>query len=573
MDFVKKNEEILPVEANITWLPDDNLFRIMVRDITLQKKLDESRRLYSERLEKEVEERTLALRDSEEEARAQQKTAEGIIYGSPIPMFVLNKDHRIIYWNKACENLTGFRSEEMIGTDRHWEPFFPHKRPIMADLILDGDLDTLRELYKDMHLRESSVVEGAFEAEHYFSGLGPEGTHLYFNAAPIKDDLGNIQGAIVTYQDFSERVQMTQEMKRRESFVQNLIQNSIDGIVATDANGKIVIFNRGAADLLGYSPEEVIGRMTYEGILPVHAVHSIREAFDSHVHGPRGKIINMEVGLLNKAKDPVPARVSGTLLFEAHKEMGTVLFIEDLREIHRLEKEKEQAQRMAAIGRTVAGLAHYIKNILTGLKGGAYVMNSAMDKSDLELVRKGWQMVEANIDQIGMIVSDMLIYSSQRTPKMELVEPNELVTEILELMDGKAKTAGVQLNRDFQPDLEKVPMDRTAIHRCLLNLVSNAIDACTLEGIVGGRGIVTVKTEARVNGGVRFHVTDNGTGMDEATQKKLFTDFFTTKGYKGTGLGLPVTRKIAEEHGGKLSFQTRLGEGTKFTLALPGVNH
>jgi PAS domain S-box-containing protein len=139
MDFVKKNEEILPVEANITWLPDDNLFRIMVRDITLQKKLDESRRLYSERLEKEVEERTLALRDSEEEARAQQKTAEGIIYGSPIPMFVLNKDHRIIYWNKACENLTGFRSEEMIGTDRHWEPFFPHKRPIMADLILDGD--------------------------------------------------------------------------------------------------------------------------------------------------------------------------------------------------------------------------------------------------------------------------------------------------------------------------------------------------------------------------------------------------------------------------------------------------
>jgi len=570
MDFVKQNNDLLPVEANITWLPDDNLFRIMVRDITLQKKLEESRRLYSERLEQEVEERTLALRDSEEEARTQQKTAEGIIYGSPIPMFVLNKDHKITYWNKACEKLTGFRSEEMIGTDRHWEPFFPRKRPLMADLIVDGELDTLRELYKDMQLRESPVVEGAFEAEHYFPSLGPEGTHLYFNAAPIKDDAGNIQGTIVTYQDFSERVRMTQEIKRREAFVQNLIQNSIDGIIATDENGQILIFNRGAAEILDYSPEEVIGRMTYEEILPHHAAASIREAFDSHLHGPRGKIINLEVRLLDKAQEPIPARVSGTLLFEEHREVGTVLFVEDLREIYRLEKEKEQAQRMAAIGQAVAGLAHYIKNILTGLKGGSYVMNSAMDKADLDLVRKGWQMVEGNIDQIGMIVTDMLIYSSQRIPKYEPIDPNKLVTEVLELMEGRAKTAGVQLTWDLQQDLRDVRMDRTAIHRCLLNLVSNAIDACTLEGIVDGSGMVKVKTARQMDGSIRFEISDNGTGMDAATQEKLFTDFFTTKGYKGTGLGLPVTQKIVEEHGGELTFQSRLGEGTTFTMVLPG---
>jgi PAS domain S-box-containing protein len=363
---------------------------------------------------------------------------------------------------------------------------------------------------------------------------------------------------------------MTQEIKRRESFVRNLIQNSIDGIVATDAEGRIVVFNRGAADLLGYSPEEVIGRMTQREILPVHAVNSIRQAYDSHHHGPRGKIINMEVSLLDKYQEPVPARVSGTLLFEEHKEVGTVLFIEDLREIYRLEKEKEQALRMAAIGRTVAGLAHYIKNILTGLKGGAYVMNSAMDKEDLGLVRKGWQMVEANIDQISSIVTDMLIYSSERKPKYEPVDPNELVMEVLELMEGRAKTAGVQLHQELQPNPQKVRVDKAAIHRCLLNLVSNAIDACTLEGIVGGSGVVTVTTEQPEKGGIRFQVSDNGTGMEEATQKKLFTDFFTTKGYKGTGLGLPVTRKIAEEHGGKLSFQSRLGEGTTFTLVLPG---
>ena len=291
-----------------------------------------------------------------------------------------------------------------------------------------------------------------------------------------------------------------------------------DAAGATDENGQVLIFNRGAAEILDYLPEEVIGRMTYEEILPYHAVASIREAFDSHLHGPRGKIINLEVGLLDKAQEPIPARVSGTLLFEEHREVGTVLFVEDLREIYRLEKEKEQVQRMAAIGQAVAGLAHYIKNILTGLKGGSYVMNSAMDKADLDLVRKGWQMVEGNIDQIGMIVTDMLIYSSQRIPKYEPIDPNKLVTEVLELMEGRAKTAGVQLTWELQQDLGDVRMDRTAIHRCLLNLVSNAIDACTLEGIVDGSGMVKVKTARQMDGSIRFEISDQSELYVQARQ-------------------------------------------------------
>ena len=114
-------------------------------------------------------------------------------------------------------------------------------------------------------------------------------------------------------------------------------------------------------------------------------------------------------------------------------------------------------------------------------------------------------------------------------------------------------------------------MDRTAIHRCLLNLISNAIDACTLEGITSGKGLVSVKTDSPEGWGVRFEVRDNGTGMDEKVQKKLFTGFFSTKGYKGTGLGLPVTEKIVKEHKGKLYFETHLSEGTTFTLLLPEI--
>ena len=569
MEFTKKSGSSLPVEASITWEPEEKMFQMMARDISVRKRLEASRKLYSEKLEQEVEKRTQELRASQEEALRQKNYAEGIINGSPIPMFVLDGDHQITYWNTACEDLTGCFSEEMIGTDQHWKPFYPEKRPLLADLVIEGDMDSIQRLYEGMHLRKSPVIEGAYEAEHYFPHLGKDGTHLYFNAAPIKDDSGNIQGAIVTYQDFSERVKMTREIRRREAFVQNLIENSIDGILATDFEGKIVIFNKAIADILGYSPDEIIGKMRYPQILSRETTKNIRKAFYSEAYGPEGQIINMQIEVLNKQGEPIPVRLSGTLLFQKKEEVGSVVFMQDLREILRLQKEKEQAERMAAIGQTVAGLAHYIKNILNGLKGGAYVINSAMRKNDMELIGNGWRMVEKNIDQITHIVMDMLVYSKERKPQYQPVDPNELVMDVLELMKERAEVSGVSIRHDLDPGLGKVSMERTGIHRSLLNLVSNAIDACTLEGITEGRGVVTVKTEKPEGWAVRFQVMDNGTGMTEDTKEKLFTGFFSTKGYKGTGLGLPVTQKIVTEHNGELSFESEEGEGTTFILLLP----
>ena len=569
MELGKKNGEALPVEASITWQPEEEIFQIMARDISMRKRLEESRKLYSERLEREVEKRTQELRDSQKEAVRQKKYAEGIIYGSPIPMFVLDRDHRITYWNKACEDLTGYSGEKMTGTDHQWKPFYRHKRPLLADLIMERDIDTTRRLYEEMKLRESTTVHGAYEAEAYFPQLGEEGRHLYFSAAPIADDTEAIQGAIETFIDFSVRVRMTRQIRRREAFVQNLVQNSIDGILATDFEGKIVIFNAAISEMLGYSPEEIIGRMRYTQILSRETTKNIRNAFYTNAYGPKGKIIDMQVDVLNKEGEPMPVRISGTLLYQKREEVGSVVFIQDLREILRLQKEKEQAERMAAIGQTVAGLAHYIKNILNGLKGGAYVINSAMRKNDTELIGSGWRMVEKNIDQITNIVMDMLVYSKERKPQHQEVDPNALVMDVLELMKDRAEVSGVSLVHDLDPELGTVSVERTGIHRCLLNLVSNAIDACTLEGIMEGKGVVTVKTDKPAGWAVRFQVVDNGTGIAEETKEKLFAGFFSTKGYKGTGLGLPVTQKIVKEHNGELSFELEAGEGTTFALLLP----
>jgi PAS domain S-box-containing protein len=570
MVFSRKHGRSIPVEADIVWLSEERIFLLMARDMTARKRLEASRRLYSEKLKTEVEERTRELQTSQLETVLQKQYAEGIIQGTPVPMLVLDRHHRITFWNKACEALTGYTSEEMIGTDRQWEPFYPEPRPTMADLILEDDPAAIERLHATAGLRRLPLIEGAWEAESYFPHIGPEGAHIYCTAAPIRDESGAIQGAIVTYQDVSGRVNMTREIERREAFVQNLIHNSIDGIIATNPEGTIVIFNRGASRILGYDPGEVLGRLSYQDILSRQTDRDVVGSFYGERFGPPGKLLNMESELLNREGEAIPVRLSGALLYEEGEEVGSVVFVQDLREIQRLQKEKAGAERMAAIGRTVAGLAHYIKNVLNGLKGGGYVVQSGLRQEDIPLTARGWSMVERNLDQISNIVMDMLIYSTDRRPRYEAVDPNDLAAEVLELMTERAKLANVRLESDLAADSGPVPMDRTGIHRALLNLVSNAIDACTLEGIVEGNGRVHLRVDRPAGWGVRFTVSDNGTGIDEPTQERLFSDFFTTKGYKGTGLGLPVTQKIVHEHGGRLGFESEPGRGSVFTILLPG---
>ncbi len=565
----EKPQDIKFMDHTIAGLFWDLIHLVVDREIQFRKKHEWAQRVYSEKLEREVEERTHELEEAKKEAVLQKEIAEGIIYGSPAPMFVIDKDHKVAYWNKACANLTGYGSEEMVGTDWQWKPWYKRKIPLLADLIIDGDYVRMKKLDERIQLRRSSIVEDAYESEHFFPQIGENGTHIYLNAAPIKDEKGVIQGAIVSYMDITDRVTMMQEIKKREAFEQNLIHNCIDGVIATDAEGKFVIFNQSVSDILGYLPGEVIGKRSYREIFSRKTAKNLSNTFYADRFGPKGKIVNMELEVASKFGEPIPIRFAGTLLYENGKEVGSVAFIQDLREIHRLQKEKEQSARMAAIGETVAGVAHYIKNILTGLKGGGYVINSGIRKNNMALVKDAWKMLEKSIEQIGHIVMDMLIYAKERKPEYRLTDPNELVIEVLDLMKERAELSGVKILPELAPDLREVSMDRMAMHHCLLNLVTNAIDACTLEGIMEGDGRVTVKTDHPEPWSLRIQVTDNGMGMDKDTQKKIFTGFFSTKGYKGTGLGLPVTKKIIKEHGGELIFDSAPGKGSTFSITLP----
>jgi len=241
--------------------------------------------------------------------------------------------------------------------------------------------------------------------------------------------------------------------------------------------------------------------------------------------------------------------------------------------LERLVSEKAQklleAERLAAIGQTVAVLAHTIKNITGGLKGGMFVLEKGIELDDKKYLGQGWEMIRGNVDKIANLALDMLSYAKERAPNYQLCDPNQPVKEVCDLMHSRAQKRGVEVEVDIDPDLQKMKFDVEGIHCCLMNLVTNAIDACTDVECINKPGQVVVRSRANTHGGIEYQVIDNGCGMDEATREQIFRMFFSSKGTKGTGLGLMITKKIIQEHGGTIECESERGKGTRFVIRLP----
>jgi signal transduction histidine kinase len=226
------------------------------------------------------------------------------------------------------------------------------------------------------------------------------------------------------------------------------------------------------------------------------------------------------------------------------------------------------AERLAAIGQTIAGLSHHIKNILQGISGGSYLIEEGLRADQPDVVRKGWRIVERNQERISRLVLDMLTFSKDRDPDAQPANLNEVTAEAVELMQTRAGERGVQLH--FQP-ADQLPIlcfDAESIHHAILNVVTNAIDACEDS------------REPKVDVSVAYHageelatvrVEDNGRGIPAEDQARIFQLFESTKGNRGTGLGLSVSQKILREHGGNILVRSEPGQGSLFTLQFPAV--
>ena len=359
----------------------------------------------------------------------------------------------------------------------------------------------------------------------------------------------------------------TRELRRRSNFLSKLIRSSYEGIVATDEHSRIVVFNPGAERIFGYFQDEIVNQRHLSELLSEELAGTVQRAMTSQRSFK--ELPWREASIASKSGEPIPVMFSGSILYEDDQKLGAVVFFQDLREVKRLQRELVHSERLAAVGQTVAGLAHGIKNILHGLKGGSYLVDVGIAKKDDQKLRKGWEMIKRAIERTSNLVMDLLSYSKEREPQFETCSPNAIAAEVCDLVRERAKQEHTELVCDFDPAIGSVRMDPHTLHTVLLNLVSNAVDACLFDESTSKKWRVGVRTAAEPGSLIRFEVSDNGTGMNDEVKEKMFTSFYSTKGHRGTGLGLLVTHKLVEEHGGRIHVDTEAGRGTTVTVWLP----
>jgi signal transduction histidine kinase len=222
------------------------------------------------------------------------------------------------------------------------------------------------------------------------------------------------------------------------------------------------------------------------------------------------------------------------------------------------------AERLAVMGQTIATLSHHIKNIVQGLKGGGYLVNQAIQNQDWNVVAKGWGICNRNHERIETLVMDMLTMSKDRRPNLVLTDLRSVITEVVDLSNTRAVEKSVKLSWLAPNNPIELPVESEAIHRAILNLVCNAIDACVDKP----EAHVDIQLESNSEH-IVIRVQDNGVGIAADDLERIFSMFESSKGSRGTGLGLPVSLKIAKEHGGTIEVRSEIGSGTVFEFVLP----
>ncbi len=388
------------------------------------------------------------------------------------------------------------------------------------------------------------------------SGVDQHGTeaHYVVHHAPLrKKRKGAVDYIIAMTRDIVD-------MRRLQAEYQLLFERVPCYITVIDRNFKIIRANENFRETFG----DVRGKQCYEVYKKRKTkcpnCPAAKSFKDGQVHHSN------QIGVKRQGDEAHYMLTTAPLSRDVQNIPHVIEISTDITAIKKLEREVIEAERLAAVGQTVAGLAHSIKNILMGLEGGMYIVQRALKNNNTSMLDQGWSMLERNLTKTTSLVKDFLSFAKGRLPDLQLIDPKTLVDEIVELYCEIAREKGVKLVGDYHQDNGEFPLDPKGIHTCLTNLVSNAIDACQMCQRPDCTVTITVEVSRSA---LKFIISDNGSGMDYEIKQKLFTTFFTTKGGQGTGLGLLTTHKIIKEHGGYIRVDSQKGKGSKFTINLP----
>jgi two-component system, NtrC family, sensor kinase len=451
-----------------------------------------------------------------------------IVDGDPVPTFVIDANHRVTHWNKACAGITGMAAAQMIGTNRQWLPFYGSERPTMADLIVGGETANLEQFYAGKY-KASKMIEGAYEAEDFFPRVGDSGCWLYFTAAPLRDRNGRIIGAIETLQDVTERQRAVSELQRHQACLEELIETRTAELA--DANRQLGedIARREAAEA------ELLRRYAELTELNITLSDTRDQLLQSEKLASIGQL---SAGVAHEINNPIGY---------VHSNIGTLeRYLGDL---FRVLDAYQAAETAIADDRVRSRLQGLRREIDLG-----FLME------DIPILM---EESKEGITRVKRIVQDLKDFSRMDTSgDWQWTDIHQAIDSTINIVGNEVKyRADIVKEYGALPKVQCLP---SQMKQVVMNLLVNAAHA-----IDGERGIITIRTKAE-GARVLMEIADNGSGIPEAIRTKVFDPFFTTKPVgKGTGLGLSLSYGIIQKHGGSIEIDSAVGVGTTFRISLP----
>jgi len=549
------------------------------------------------------------------------------ISGSPIPAFVIGKDHKLIYWNRALEELTQIHAAEVIGTNQHWRAFYSKERPCLADLLVQEALQEIPKWYIDKYAK-SSLIDEAYEATDFFPELGKRGRWLHFTAALIREPGGSLIGAIETLEDITPRKTAEQALLAARNGLESRVQErTLELAKANEALQQltdhlslileslpIVSYTRNATGKLHFtyisnSIEEITGytsqSFTDNAGFWLDRIHpDDKQRLIRMIRAERGKKSYRHEYRFLASDDTYRWfsdfwRIVQLPNDPAHHVVG---FWQDVTEEKRIRQENEmrlqqmiQTHQLTALGEVVAGVAHEINNPISFISYNIPMLEEIWDSVESVMAENAerhpaWgkrgmtgQDIAGNMrdiihafkmatSRISRVISGLKEFSrSDETVRMNALHVADVIQGAMVIVGAQLRKNVSTINVNIDPDLPRITGHFQRLEQVMTNLLINAHQAIPpgQKGkiIINARHIPWMKA-------VVIETEDNGRGMTREILDHLFHPFFTTRRDSGgTGLGLSISYGIIKEHGGRIGVLSQIGSGTKFTLFLPAENY
>lgn len=496
---------------------------------------------------RDITERKKYEKDLKESEKKYRNLFERVRHG----LYISSKEGRFLDCNPTLLDMLGYSTrEEFLQMDMAKDLYIKPEDRVSFQRLIEQ-----QEFVKDLEVQ--------------FKKKNKEVITVLLTANLQRDERGVVVGYEGLIIDISERKRMEKELREANEFLTNLIESSVDGIIVVDTEGKVLIFNRGAENILGYKPEEVVGKIGIDGIYPPGVAKEVMQKLRSREFGGVGKLSSFPLLIRRKDGELIECDLSASLIYnEAGKEVVSVGIFKDLRERLGIERELRstreallQAEKLAAMGRLTSQIAHELNNPIYGIMNTLELL-----KSEVPPESKRRRILDLSLSEtvrLSEMLRSMLSFSKPEEEKRIPTKINELIEGILLVMEKQMREANIRVTTAFSQDIPDIMASTNQIRQVMLNMIKNGKESMPSGGILNIR---TMRSEENVI----IIIRDTGLGIPEEIRDKIFDAFFTTKQkVKGVGLGLSVCYGIIKDHGGDIKVESEIGKGTHFIITLP----